>query len=88
MPAHKSAQRHASDLVIGKLRHNGRRRTRRALLSQSTQPHDHARGADEARKLQAGSGTYLTESPKPEALDKEEIARDARAARRLLLPKA
>lgn len=54
------------------------------LLHQSTQSTEQARGADEARKLTAGKGTYRTESATPAALDKLEIARGARAARRLL----
>jgi phage head maturation protease len=58
------------------------------LLSQTTQSHDHARGAAEARKLQYGAGKYRTESPKPVVLDKLEIERGARAARRLLRRKA
>lgn len=53
------------------------------LTTQSTQPHDAARGAEWARKLLARAGRFRTEPVKP-ALNKDEVARGARMARKLL----
>jgi Caudovirus prohead serine protease len=49
---------------------------------------EQARGAARARSLKAGKGKLRTESVKPAAVEKDEVARGARAARRLLRKKA
>lgn len=54
------------------------------LATQSTQSSEEARGAAAARKLLARAGRIRTEVVKPEALDKNEIAKGARMARKLL----
>lgn len=54
------------------------------LLTQSRQPVEQARGAAAARKLLDGVGRLRSEPVKPEALNKNEIAKGARMARKLL----